>query len=222
MGSAVAAALARGSARVVATLDGRSERTSRLAERAGVELLPDLDAVVRAADVIFSIVPPEAAKSVAETVRHAATGSPGQGAVRRAERDRSSDRAPDRVGTFRSRSRDRRRIDLRAAAVAPRDDARVPLWTTRLGDRSASSGGCRPDRRGRRRRSGLRREDEHRIHLQRQHCCPASGPTRRAHERRSRARSRRPPDRRARARLEHRASPHKCDVEVGPLRRRDA
>lgn len=74
MGSAMADALARGGARVVATLEGRSERTSRLAERASVELLPDLDAVARAADVIFSIVPPEAATSVAETVRHATNG----------------------------------------------------------------------------------------------------------------------------------------------------
>lgn len=70
----MADALARGGARVVATLEGRSERTARLAERAGVELLPDLDAVARAADVIFSIVPPEAATSVAETVRHATNG----------------------------------------------------------------------------------------------------------------------------------------------------
>lgn len=75
MGSAMADALAKGGARVVATLDGRSERTTRLAVRANVELVPDLAAVVSQADVILSIVPPEAATSVAETIRHAANGS---------------------------------------------------------------------------------------------------------------------------------------------------
>ena len=66
MGSAVADALARGGARVVATVAGRSARTTRLAERATIELLPDLDSVVATADVVFSIVPPAAAEHVAE------------------------------------------------------------------------------------------------------------------------------------------------------------
>ena len=66
MGSAVADALARGGARVVATVVGRSARTGRLAERARVEQLSDLDDVLTTADVVLSIVPPEAAESVAE------------------------------------------------------------------------------------------------------------------------------------------------------------
>ena len=79
MGSAVADALARGGARVVATVAGRSERTARLAEQARLELLPDLGAVVASADVVLSIVPPEAAESVAEEIgreAHAAGASP--------------------------------------------------------------------------------------------------------------------------------------------------
>ena len=72
MGSALADALARGGLRAVATLQGRSERTGRLAERAHVELLPDLAAVVRQADVVLSIVPPEVATDAAKTVRDAA------------------------------------------------------------------------------------------------------------------------------------------------------
>lgn len=68
MGSALAAALVRGGARVVATLDGRSERTARLAERAGSELVADLSAVADQADLILSVVPPEAATEVAESV----------------------------------------------------------------------------------------------------------------------------------------------------------
>ena len=71
MGSAVGAALARGGVRVVATLAGRSERTSRLAQRAGVELLSDLESVVRAADVVLSIAPPEAARAIAGDIARA-------------------------------------------------------------------------------------------------------------------------------------------------------
>ena len=72
MGSALAAALARGGVRVVATVADRSERTALLAERAEIELLPNLDAVVRAADVVLSVVPPEAASAVAENILRSA------------------------------------------------------------------------------------------------------------------------------------------------------
>jgi 3-hydroxyisobutyrate dehydrogenase-like beta-hydroxyacid dehydrogenase len=68
MGSAMADALARGGARTVATVAGRSQRTSRLADRARIECLPDLAAVVREADLVLSIVPPEAASAVADDV----------------------------------------------------------------------------------------------------------------------------------------------------------
>ena len=68
MGSAVADALARGGARVVATLAGRSERTARLAKAAPLELLPDLGAVVQEADIVLSIVPPEAAPAAAAEI----------------------------------------------------------------------------------------------------------------------------------------------------------
>jgi 3-hydroxyisobutyrate dehydrogenase-like beta-hydroxyacid dehydrogenase len=72
MGSAMADALVRGGARVVATLDGRSERTTRLAETAPIELLPDLAAVVREARIVLSIVPPEASPAVAADIARAA------------------------------------------------------------------------------------------------------------------------------------------------------
>ena len=72
MGSAVGAALARGGAHVVTTVVGRTERTARLATRAELELLADLRSVVRTADVVISIVPPEAAATVADDVVRAA------------------------------------------------------------------------------------------------------------------------------------------------------
>jgi 3-hydroxyisobutyrate dehydrogenase-like beta-hydroxyacid dehydrogenase len=79
MGSAMAHALTVGGARVVATVSGRSERTRRLADRSGAELLPDLAAVIREAEVVLSIVPPESAVSVAvelatATVEQSAAG----------------------------------------------------------------------------------------------------------------------------------------------------
>jgi 3-hydroxyisobutyrate dehydrogenase-like beta-hydroxyacid dehydrogenase len=72
MGSAMADALGRGGVRVVATLAGRTERTGRLANAAPLALLPDLAAVIREADVVLSIVPPEAAPAVADDVAGAA------------------------------------------------------------------------------------------------------------------------------------------------------
>jgi 3-hydroxyisobutyrate dehydrogenase-like beta-hydroxyacid dehydrogenase len=56
MGSALGRAWAAGGARTVATTAGRSDRTRRLAH--GLELLPSLEEVVAAADVVVSICPP--------------------------------------------------------------------------------------------------------------------------------------------------------------------
>lgn len=72
MGSAVGAAYAHAGARAVATVAGRSERTRALAEKAGLELLDDLDAVVAASDVVLSIVPPAEARAVATEIGAAA------------------------------------------------------------------------------------------------------------------------------------------------------
>jgi 3-hydroxyisobutyrate dehydrogenase-like beta-hydroxyacid dehydrogenase len=72
MGSAIADALVRGGSGVVATVSGRSERTARLAERAGIELLDNATSVVREADLILSIVPPETAEAVVADVSRAA------------------------------------------------------------------------------------------------------------------------------------------------------
>ena len=78
MGSAVGAALVRGGARVVVTLDGRSERTRRLAEDAGLTALPSLPDVVETADVVLSIGPPEAARTIAHDLVRAARDADAQ------------------------------------------------------------------------------------------------------------------------------------------------
>ena len=74
MGNALGAALSRGGERVVATVAARSERTARLAERGGLELLPDLRSAVAAARVVLSVVPPEAATAVVSEVTRATEG----------------------------------------------------------------------------------------------------------------------------------------------------
>jgi 3-hydroxyisobutyrate dehydrogenase-like beta-hydroxyacid dehydrogenase len=68
MGSAIGAALRAGGARVVATAEGRSERTRRLAAEGGVEVLPTLADVVAAADVVLSVAPPDQAPAIADTL----------------------------------------------------------------------------------------------------------------------------------------------------------
>jgi 3-hydroxyisobutyrate dehydrogenase-like beta-hydroxyacid dehydrogenase len=68
MGSALLHALGRGGSRTVTTLAGRSVRTKRFAAQTDVETMPELGAVVRESDVVLSVVPPEAARSVALNV----------------------------------------------------------------------------------------------------------------------------------------------------------
>jgi 3-hydroxyisobutyrate dehydrogenase-like beta-hydroxyacid dehydrogenase len=72
MGSAVGRVLRDGGAEVVTTLAGRSERTAHLAGEAGLECLPDLDAVVSKSDVVLSIGPPGEAEGIAGGIAAAA------------------------------------------------------------------------------------------------------------------------------------------------------
>jgi 3-hydroxyisobutyrate dehydrogenase-like beta-hydroxyacid dehydrogenase len=71
MGSAVGRALLDGGAEVATTLDGRSERTARLAQAAGIECVPTLEEVVEDVDVVLSIAPPGEAVEVAAAVAEA-------------------------------------------------------------------------------------------------------------------------------------------------------
>lgn len=68
MGSAVGAAYRAGGARVVSTLAGRSAETADRARAAGLELLPDLAAVLEASDLVLSIVPPGRAREAARAL----------------------------------------------------------------------------------------------------------------------------------------------------------
>src|SRR5690349_6762996 len=72
MGAGLGAALRAGGARVVATVDGRSARTGRLAAGAGLELLPTLEDVVALADVVLVVTPPGDAVAAAASIRAAA------------------------------------------------------------------------------------------------------------------------------------------------------
>jgi 3-hydroxyisobutyrate dehydrogenase-like beta-hydroxyacid dehydrogenase len=75
MGAGLGGALRAGGARVVATVGGRSARTARLAAAAGLELLPDLAAVVGVADVVLSVTPPADALAAARSIAAAAGGA---------------------------------------------------------------------------------------------------------------------------------------------------
>ena len=80
MGAGLGSALRAGGARVVVTVEGRSARTRRLAEQAGLEILPTLHDVVAAADVILSVTPPADALAAATAIAASASTVPGSGA----------------------------------------------------------------------------------------------------------------------------------------------
>jgi 3-hydroxyisobutyrate dehydrogenase-like beta-hydroxyacid dehydrogenase len=71
MGSEIGRVLVAGGARVVTTVEGRSSRTARLA--AGLELLPSLEDVLAASDVVLSVVPPALVREVAAAIARAAS-----------------------------------------------------------------------------------------------------------------------------------------------------
>jgi 3-hydroxyisobutyrate dehydrogenase-like beta-hydroxyacid dehydrogenase len=68
MGSQVARVLLEGGKRVVTSLHGRSGRTERQAQEAGLEVLDSLEAVAQQAALIVSVVPSAAAEPLAEGV----------------------------------------------------------------------------------------------------------------------------------------------------------
>lgn len=68
MGHSVASVLKKHGLNVVTCLTGRSERTAKLAAKAGVADLPTLTEVVAVSDIIFSIVVPYGAKPLAQDI----------------------------------------------------------------------------------------------------------------------------------------------------------
>jgi 3-hydroxyisobutyrate dehydrogenase-like beta-hydroxyacid dehydrogenase len=72
MGAGLGWALREGGARVVTTLAGRSPRTARLVTDAGLEVLRDLDEVVRAASHLLVVTPPDVALDAAASIAAAA------------------------------------------------------------------------------------------------------------------------------------------------------
>ncbi len=77
MGSGLGWALREGGARVITTLRGRSERTARLVQAAGVEVVDDLDTLIRTASHVLVVTPPSAAIEAATEIAASArrTGS---------------------------------------------------------------------------------------------------------------------------------------------------
>jgi len=75
MGHAVGREFRTSGLEVLTCLSGRSPRTCRLAEHAGFRTLPSLEALAEQADLILSILVPEAAVALAEAVSKALTNT---------------------------------------------------------------------------------------------------------------------------------------------------
>jgi 3-hydroxyisobutyrate dehydrogenase-like beta-hydroxyacid dehydrogenase len=71
MGHAVGRVLRKSGRRVITCLEGRSARSRALAEAGGFEISPTLPDMVRDADIILSILPPDAALATAQAVADA-------------------------------------------------------------------------------------------------------------------------------------------------------
>ena len=75
MGHAVAAVLRQGGLRVISQLDGRSQRTRALADRAGIEEVADDTTLVREAEIVLAILVPAQAIALAERIARAIAAS---------------------------------------------------------------------------------------------------------------------------------------------------
>jgi 3-hydroxyisobutyrate dehydrogenase-like beta-hydroxyacid dehydrogenase len=76
MGASVASALRERGHSVVSTAAGRSKRTAARCRHAGVDVLDSVEDVARAANIVLSVVPPDAAEDVAEAYSSIAHLSP--------------------------------------------------------------------------------------------------------------------------------------------------
>jgi 3-hydroxyisobutyrate dehydrogenase-like beta-hydroxyacid dehydrogenase len=74
MGAAVGSALKPAASAVIWAAAGRSVRTSKRAEISDLVGVPDTDELVRRADVVIALCPPDAARDLAEAVAAAAAG----------------------------------------------------------------------------------------------------------------------------------------------------
>jgi 3-hydroxyisobutyrate dehydrogenase-like beta-hydroxyacid dehydrogenase len=71
MGQAIGEVLSRSGSHVVTCLHGRGEQTRKRAAAVGMQDLPDYDTLVRASDLILSVLAPASAHSVAELLASA-------------------------------------------------------------------------------------------------------------------------------------------------------
>ena len=165
MGSAVGAGYAADGHRVVATVAGRSERTAALAGPAGLELLPDLDAVVAESALVLSIVPPDRAGATAAAIAAAARHRCPSARLG-LERDLAGDRQRGRAGPRGRRARARRRLDLRRPAASRLQDARLPLGTGAEALAAAAPAWIDARVVGARGRARFGGEDVHRVDVQ--------------------------------------------------------
>ena len=140
MGSALGRAWRRGGARVVATTAGRSPRTGQLAGAAGLELLPDLDAVVATAQIVVSVTPPDRAVDAAGRIATAAQRAGATPLV--ADLNATSPATVQRIATEVLAPAGLELVDGAISGPPPADGARTILYLSgpsarRLGDLDA-------------------------------------------------------------------------------------
>lgn len=78
MGSSLGAALRGGGHEVVTSLEGRSARTARLVDEAGLTTLPRFADVIKLAEIVLVVTPPGAALDAARAIADAATATGGR------------------------------------------------------------------------------------------------------------------------------------------------
>ena len=151
-------------ARDLVALDGRSARTRRLAAEAGLEDVGALVSLLREAEVVLSVVPPEAAVGLAPGI--AAAAALGGAVVADLNAVSPGSVARDRPSSPRRGSR------LVDGAISGPPPARPGTTRVYLSGRRAEDGGGRSRstgstrRRGGRARPALRGEDVHGVRLQ--------------------------------------------------------
>ena len=184
--------ISRDGSRVVTTVAGRSERTTRLAEAAGLELLR------RSRRRRRGLRPRPLDRASGPGCRQRGRSCRGGAAHGRAparvrlERGLARDRARARGDARRRGPGARRRLDLGRAAARRLPDARLSLGLPGAGAGGRRAAVARPPRRRRGDRTRVGREDVHRLDVQGVDRAPRARPPRRARARRPAAGARRP------------------------------
>ncbi len=134
MGIALGRCLAAGGHRVLMTAAGRSEATARRLAEAGIDDAGSTDAVVGAAGIVISVVPPAQARAVAEEITASARRAGSRPLL--VEANAVAPATVDEVARL-AQAADLALVDAAISGPPPRPDAEHPTRIFLAGDRSA-------------------------------------------------------------------------------------